>query len=152
MEKKYVLCPRCELNYMLSTEKYCQICKAELGLVESDFLLPDDDDDVEGRLCSICHTNYCEEGDDICIECKKEKLAKEKSNAEESEEWMDDDDVSTDIDGISLSSLDEEEGEEETTTEVASEEDDFEYVAPEEGDFEELEDDEEESDEDDDII
>ena len=61
MERKYTLCPRCELNYMPVGEQYCDVCKAELGLMEANFLLPDEDE-AEGRLCPICHTNYCEEG------------------------------------------------------------------------------------------
>ena len=27
---KYVKCPRCELNFMLEGEEYCDVCKAEL--------------------------------------------------------------------------------------------------------------------------
>ena len=27
---KYVKCPRCDLNYMLEGEEYCDVCKAEL--------------------------------------------------------------------------------------------------------------------------
>ena len=35
MEKKtHILCPRCELNYLNSREKYCDVCKAELGIGE----------------------------------------------------------------------------------------------------------------------
>ena len=43
-EKKpiYILCPRCELNYINKKDKYCNVCKAELGLVDPSILLPDD--------------------------------------------------------------------------------------------------------------
>ena len=27
---EYVKCPRCDLNYMLKGEEYCDVCKAEL--------------------------------------------------------------------------------------------------------------------------
>ena len=114
MEKKtYILCPRCELNYMDSREKYCDVCKAELGIGEANFLLPEEEDESEGKLCPICHTNYCEEGEDMCIECKKERAAKEKD--EESESWNDDEEVAADIDedmdDMSLGELDEEDEE-----------------------------------------
>ncbi len=130
MEKKtYILCPRCELNYMDSREKYCDVCKAELGIGEASFLLPDEEDESEGKLCPICHTNYCEEGEDMCIECKKERAAKEKD--EESDGWNDDEEVAADLDDdlddMSLGDLDDEE---EETDDASSEEDDFEYINP----------------------
>lgn len=31
MERKYKLCPRCELNYIPVTENYCDICKGGAG-------------------------------------------------------------------------------------------------------------------------
>lgn len=136
MEKKtYILCPRCELNYMDSREKYCDVCKAELGIGEANFLLPEEEDESEGKLCPICHTNYCEEGEDMCIECKKERAAKEKD--EESESWNDDEEVAADIDedmdDMSLGELDEEDEEEEEEQEEEADtpsEDDFEYINP----------------------
>ena len=138
MERKYKLCPRCELNYIPVTENYCDICKAELGLVEPSFLLPDEEDESEGKLCPICHTNYCEEGEDMCIECKKEQAAKEKPMDEESDDWVDDEDVAADLDAdmddVPLVALDEDEEEEEEESEEASDdtpsEDDFEYINP----------------------
>ena len=39
---KYKKCPRCELNYILETEDYCPICKAEMNHnhdAEDDFLI-----------------------------------------------------------------------------------------------------------------
>ena len=29
---KYVKCPRCELNWILEENEYCDVCKAELGV------------------------------------------------------------------------------------------------------------------------
>lgn len=135
MEKKtYILCPRCELNYMDSREKYCDVCKAELGIGEANFLLPDEEDESEGKLCPICHTNYCEEGEDMCIECKKERASKDKDD-EETDNWNDDEEVAaemdSDLDDIPMTDLDEEEEEEpeeEESEEVS--EDDFEYINP----------------------
>ena len=48
----YILCPRCELNYIDVKEKYCTVCKAEMGLVDPSILLPDDEiaaTSVQGR-------------------------------------------------------------------------------------------------------
>ena len=30
MGKKYIKCPRCELNYILENEDYCHVCKSEM--------------------------------------------------------------------------------------------------------------------------
>ena len=30
MAKKYIKCPRCELNYILEGEDYCHVCKSEM--------------------------------------------------------------------------------------------------------------------------
>lgn len=134
MEKKtYILCPRCELNYIDSREKYCDVCKAELGIGKADFLLPDEEDESEGKLCPICHTNYCEEGEDMCIECKKEHAAKEKD--EETDNWNDDEEVAAEMDGdlddMPIGGLDDDEEEQEEEEESdAPDEDDFEYINP----------------------
>ena len=86
---KYVLCPRCELNYILETEKYCNVCKAELGIIDKSILIPDDDESEE-KLCPICHTNYIEPDEEICFLCRKERAEKEEMNSEEDtdEGWM----------------------------------------------------------------
>ena len=126
MEKKtYILCPRCELNYMDSREKYCDVCKAELGIGEANFVLHDES---EGKLCPICHTNYCEEGEDMCIECKKEMAAKK--DEDETDTWNDDEEVSAemdnDLDDMPIGDLDEEEEEEEEQVEEYTDDpDDF---------------------------
>ena len=28
----YILCPRCEINYIDKRDKYCAVCKAEMGI------------------------------------------------------------------------------------------------------------------------
>lgn len=149
-KKKYILCPRCELNYIDINEKYCDVCKAELGLGEASFLLPDEEDESEGKLCPICHTNYCEEGEDMCIECKKEHANKDKAIEPDSWEEEDEDvatDLDSDLDDVTLGLDDDEEEEEENEEpEASDDEDDFEYINPD--DF--SDDDDDESDDDDD--
>ena len=44
----YEKCPRCELNYKSSDEKYCSVCMREL---EGDTF--DEEEDAE-RLCIFC--------------------------------------------------------------------------------------------------
>ncbi len=140
--EKYSLCPRCELNYKPIGEQYCDVCKAELGIGEAGFLLPDDDEESEARLCPICHTNYCEEGEDMCIECKKELNAKSKSDDSETDDWMDSEEA-TEIEEDEMlipEGLSDEEEEEEPTESYSD--DDFEYINTD--DFADDEDDEEE--------
>ena len=57
MGKKYIKCPRCELNYILEGEDYCHVCKSEMkhhAEGDEDELL--DFDDLE--LCPVCGVNY----------------------------------------------------------------------------------------------
>ena len=149
----YILCPRCELNYINKKDKYCTVCKAELGMLDKGFLIPDDDDEGEERLCPVCRVNYLEEDEDICFMCKKER--EEKASHEEAEEGFENDETiveedaaDDDLDMIPLSELEEEENEDENDEyEGDKEPDDFDYdVDP--SDFEE-DDEEEDEDEDD---
>ncbi|MBQ8160601.1 MAG: hypothetical protein IJ083_07585 [Clostridia bacterium] len=60
---KLVLCPRCELNYMAETDKYCKVCMQEMyGMGQKD----------EVELCSICNENPVIPGKDVCLMCLKE--------------------------------------------------------------------------------
>ena len=75
---KYVKCPRCDLNYMPETEKYCDVCKAELKLGPTmKFVSFGDDEDSDQILCPICKRNYIDPGEEMCAECKEEKSEKE---------------------------------------------------------------------------
>ena len=47
----YIRCPRCELNYIKKSDKYCDVCKKEMKLIKSD-----ESDDLE--LCPICKVNF----------------------------------------------------------------------------------------------
>ena len=54
---EYIKCPRCELNYIIKKDKFCDVCKSEMKagiLEENDF-----DELEEGLdLCPICKVNY----------------------------------------------------------------------------------------------
>lgn len=58
-----VKCPRCDLNYILDTEKLCKVCLREMkgNHVE---------DDLE--LCSVCNAAPALPGRDVCLSCLKE--------------------------------------------------------------------------------
>lgn len=71
----YIQCPRCELNYIEKSEKYCDICKAELGLIDASVLIPDEGEEV--RVCPVCHVSILEDGEDVCFDCLKEVEEKE---------------------------------------------------------------------------
>ena len=64
---KYIKCPRCELNYILETEKLCPVCQAELKLRKDDSL----SDDME--LCPICGQNFVSYDQPMCEECAKKR-------------------------------------------------------------------------------
>ncbi len=68
---KYMKCPRCELNWILESDEYCDVCKAELGM-EGFTLLEDEEEDI---LCPVCGINYIERNKKICADC----LAKSKN-------------------------------------------------------------------------
>lgn len=68
---KYMKCPRCELNWILETDEYCDVCKAEMGM-EGFTLLEDEEEDI---LCPVCGINYIERNKKLCADC----LAKSKS-------------------------------------------------------------------------
>ncbi len=152
----YILCPRCEINYIDKKEKYCAVCKAELGLGDPSILLPEDDDETSERICPVCKLNLLADDEEICFECRKEKEEKEK----ESDEITDDENTPVDWepfgdeeeeeipDGMQEILLEDEEEEEEQEEEVEpvnDEPDDFDFnVDP--NDFVEDEEDEEDDD------
>jgi len=76
MEEKprYIKCPRCELNYILSNQDYCEVCKQEMKAgyqdeVELDEVLLNE----EGALCPICKANFItDEAKGMCDSCYEE--------------------------------------------------------------------------------
>ena len=73
-EVKYIKCPRCELNYILKKDKFCDVCKSEMKagiLEENDF-----EEFEEGlEICPICKVNYINEGERMCTTCLEEQLS-----------------------------------------------------------------------------
>ena len=70
---RYVLCPRCELNYIdADTQEYCDVCIKEMQGAKT---FSDDLEEVEEaeetELCPICGENYMRPGEKMCDECKK---------------------------------------------------------------------------------
>ncbi len=58
-----VKCPRCDLNYILDTEKLCKVCLREMkgNHVED-----------EMEMCSVCNAAPALPGRDMCLSCLKE--------------------------------------------------------------------------------
>ena len=138
MKKKpeYVLCPRCELNYIIAGDKkrkYCDVCLAELNLVDPGILIPDEDAELE-VICPACKINYMSPDEEICFLCAKERGEKEVIEPDdvEGDNWnyADEEPLADDPIEISLSELAEEE---------EAEEEDDEYHGPgDEDDFEDI--------------
>jgi hypothetical protein len=140
---EYIICPRCEINYINKVDQYCNVCKAEMGLVDRSILMPDFDELGEDKLCPICNINYIAEDEEICFLCAKDKSEKAVS-IETEEDWSKD---ITDTDAvveeeleISLTDLEEQEDKEEDTDEIKNI-DDFEYVNPDDFDYDDEDDD-----------
>jgi len=59
-----IKCPRCELNYMLDTDKICSVCRREVRGESEQYEM------IE--LCSECGENPVVPGQDLCAYCLKE--------------------------------------------------------------------------------
>ncbi|MBQ9730480.1 MAG: hypothetical protein IJV80_06705, partial [Clostridia bacterium] len=84
----YVLCPRCELNYIDEDEQeYCEVCLKEMN-GDKTFIdgLEENESQEETELCPICGENYMAFGETMCEACKKKNAYEE-----DSEEDPDDD-------------------------------------------------------------
>ena len=53
----YIKCPRCELNYIPDTERYCSVCKREMR---------GEDEHEELELCSACGEHPVVPGEELC--------------------------------------------------------------------------------------
>lgn len=165
---KWVLCPRCELNYIQEGEEYCDVCKAELKKGPQLVFAVDEDEDQDEalELCPRCQKNYVKPGETYCSACLAEldaKVAEEDPEKDETwKEFMDDteplEEEEESEEMLSLSKLVEEEGDElfddeEEEEEIESEPvDDFDDFPAEidEKDFEQEDDEEDEEDDEDD--
>ena len=98
----WILCPRCELNYIKKADQYCNVCKKEMKLIK-----PSEDDIDDLELCSICKINFVQNGEEICDSCKQELgiIASEEDEDREVADWhkyVDDDDEEDDEEGNDL--------------------------------------------------
>lgn len=59
-----IKCPRCELNYMLDTDKICSVCRREVRGESEQYEM------VE--ICSECGENPVVPGQELCAYCLKE--------------------------------------------------------------------------------
>ena len=135
---KYILCPRCELNYINEeTQEYCDVCIKEMqGAKTFTDDLEEQEAAMETEICPICGENYMRYGEKMCEECKK-KTQYEEDDIEDPDKddawrsYLDDDSEDIEL-GIPESEfageLEEEEEEEEEEIETVDE-DDFEYVS-----------------------
>ena len=90
-----VKCPRCELNYMLDTEKICSVCRREVRGESEQFEM------VE--LCPECGENPVVPGQELCAYCLKE-LAQRANDTQNEENVVTD---AADIGIDSVSTMDE---------------------------------------------
>ena len=154
----YILCPRCELNFIDADEQeYCEVCVKELSGAKNFVDTFEEEEGVdEMELCPICGENYMRYGEKMCEECKSKSEyeddvteEEENSDPDKTDAWRTylDDDEEEDIDlGIPDSEFDDDE-EEEIEEEMESEDDDFEYVSPD--DYYDYDDDDDDDDDDD---
>ncbi len=89
-------CPRCELNYITASEKYCKVCMREMK---------GDNAHDEIEMCSICNENPVLPGRDICLFCLKEMSNQATSTATQDDTGDSEEQVNTraltDLDDVS---------------------------------------------------
>lgn len=73
---QYIKCPRCELNYILKKDKFCDVCKSEM---KAGILKENDMEELEYleegmELCPICKVNYVNPGERMCTTCQEEQV------------------------------------------------------------------------------
>ena len=95
---RYVLCPRCELNYIdADKQEYCDVCIKEMqGAKTFSDDLEEEEATEETELCPICGENYMRPGEKMCDECKKktEYEEEESEDPDKDDAWrtyLDDD-------------------------------------------------------------
>ena len=103
----YVKCPRCELNYILKKDKYCEVCKKEMKAGAIDDFEYDDFMDEEMELCPICKTNYLQDGETICSMCLEENSTSSKDEDVDWRTFVDKNDEDDDLDLLPVETDDE---------------------------------------------
>lgn len=70
---KYKKCPRCELNYILEDQNYCDICLSALNGEILDDINIDDEEDLTDDLvlCPICKRNLISKSKSKCKDCQQ---------------------------------------------------------------------------------
>ena len=157
---KYIICPRCELNFIDADEQeYCEVCLKEMS---GEKTFADDFDAEESmeetELCPLCGENYMVLGEKMCEECKKKTAYEDEDDEEDDEKedaswrsYLDDEEEELDL-GIPESEFEDDEEEEEEEEEETVEEEDFEYVSLEDyNGFDDDDDDDDDEDDDDDF-
>ena len=87
-----IKCPRCELNYMLDTDKMCSVCKREVRGESEQYEM------IE--LCSECGENPVVPGQELCAYCLKE-LTQREADTQNEETVVADASKIGDIDSVS---------------------------------------------------
>jgi len=79
---RFVKCPRCDLNYITESERYCKVCLREMK---------GDGGQEEVELCSICNEAPALPGRDMCLFCLKEMNGQNgvHSDSQDSDETVD---------------------------------------------------------------
>ena len=72
-----IKCPRCELNYMQPTDKYCMVCRREMR---------GEDDQDAVLVCTNCGERVAVQGEELCMVCLKEITNTEGFAADSDEE------------------------------------------------------------------
>lgn len=170
--QEWIKCPRCELNYILKKDKYCDVCKQEMkaGALSADDNLDDDfEEDEEMILCPICKINYISPNETACKSCLEEGLVNEDTDSDDWRSYVDkagdssedddldllptdeDDEMSEELNDTFGDDLDDDYDDEEESEEESAEDydDDFEDVDFDDDDEEEDEEEEENLDDDD---
>ena len=83
-----VKCPKCELNYMESTDRMCKVCFREIHGTD----MPEEQD-----LCSVCNVTPVMTGKEVCSSCFRELKAQRAavSDDDDADEVLDDEDKET---------------------------------------------------------
>ncbi len=72
---RWIICPRCELNYIQEGEKMCSVCRKEVrGEQEIDDMI---------EMCSECGEHPAVPGGELCAYCLKELARRDETEADE---------------------------------------------------------------------